>query len=182
MDFRVGGLHPVWRGEIMEAVRNETPIPGGDLGRLERNLGRMADYASKHELALRPHTKTHKSPRIAAEQIGRGAVGLTCATLLEAEVMAEASSDLFLAYQPVGEAKLQRLLALPGDCELSVALDSEPALQQLHLAAQRRNRMVAVLVELDLGMHRVGLPVIEDAISLARRVTACPPLVYRGIT
>src|SRR3982750_4542251 len=97
----------------MEAVTNETPIPVVDLERMERNLDRMASYAAQHRVALRPHTKTHKSPLIAAEQIRRGAVGLTCATLLEAEVMAEASSDLLLAYQPVGEAKRQRLLALP---------------------------------------------------------------------
>src|SRR3982751_4083607 len=157
MDFRVGGLHPVWRGEIMEAVRNETPIPGGDLGRLERNLDRMADYASKHQLALRPHTKTHKSPRIAAEQVRRGAVGLTCATLLEAEVMAEASSDLFVAYQPVGDAKLQRLLALPAECEITVAVDADRVVDELYRAARDRDRRIGVLVALDLGMHRVGV-------------------------
>src|SRR3954468_23102716 len=136
----------------MEAVKNETPIPVVDLDRLERNLDRMADYASKHQLALRPHTKTHKSPRIAAEQIRRGAAGLTCATLLEAEVMAEASSDLLLAYQPVGEAKLQRLCALPAESEVTVALDSEQVAEQLSRAARERGRTFGVLVELDLGM------------------------------
>ncbi|HEX2610016.1 MAG TPA: alanine racemase, partial [Gemmatimonadales bacterium] len=86
----------------------ETPIPLVDLDRLDRNLERMTNYASQHRVSLRPHSKTHKSPRIAAEQIRGGAVGLTCATILEMEVMAEASTDLLLAYPAVGEAKLQR--------------------------------------------------------------------------
>jgi D-serine deaminase-like pyridoxal phosphate-dependent protein len=162
-------------------VLDETPIPLADLDRLERNLDRMAEYATQHRLALRPHTKTHKSPRIAAEQLRRGAVGLTCATLLEAEVMAEVSDDLLLAYPPVGGAKLQRLLSLPEETGITVALDSIPVAEQLAAAARERGRSVGVLVELDLGMHRVGLSAIEDAVELARQVTARPPLVYRGI-
>src|ERR671934_79421 len=67
----------------------ETPAPLVDLDRLTRNLDRMAAYAAEHRLTLRPHIKTHKSPRVAAEQLRRGAAGLTCATVREAEVMAE---------------------------------------------------------------------------------------------
>jgi D-serine deaminase-like pyridoxal phosphate-dependent protein len=160
---------------------DDTPIPLVDLDRLERNLDRMAAYAARHSLDLRPHSKTHKSPRIAAEQIRRGAVGLTCATLLEAEVMAEVSDDVLLAYPPVGSAKLQRLLLLPDELEITVALDSKEVLEQLALAARARGRQVGVLVELDLGMRRVGLSAIEDAVSLARLILARSPLVYRGV-
>jgi D-serine deaminase-like pyridoxal phosphate-dependent protein len=160
----------------------ETPILLVDLDRLERNLDRMAAYALSYGLDLRPHTKTHKSPRVASEQIRRGAVGLTCATLLEAEVMAEVSEDILLAYPPVGVSKLQRLLGLPDEVELTVALDSIEVAETLARAAGERNRPVGVYVELDLGMHRVGLPLLEDAVALARFVTARPPLRYRGIT
>jgi D-serine deaminase-like pyridoxal phosphate-dependent protein len=162
-------------------VIDETPIPLVDLDRLERNLDRMAGYAARHHLALRPHTKTHKSPRIAAEQIRRGAIGLTCATLLEAEVMAEASDDLLLAYPPVGSSKLQRLLSLPEETGLTVALDSTEVTEELARTARERGRSAGVLVELDLGMHRVGLSAVEDAVELARLVAARPPLSYRGI-
>jgi D-serine deaminase-like pyridoxal phosphate-dependent protein len=172
-------MNPSWSGgpETLE-----TPIPLVDLDRLERNLDRMAGYASRHGLALRPHTKTHKSPRVAAEQVRRGAVGLTCATLLEAEVMSEVCDDILLAYPPVGGSKLQRLLALPDDIELTVALDSIEVAEALAQAAGERGRTVGVYVELDVGMHRVGLPAIEDAVALVRRVSERPPLVYRGIT
>jgi D-serine deaminase-like pyridoxal phosphate-dependent protein len=160
---------------------DETPIPLVDLDRMERNLDRMARYAAQHDLALRPHIKTHKSPRVATEQLRRGAVGLTCATLLEAEVMAEVSDDLLLAYPPVGTAKLQRLLSLPEETGITVAIDSREIATQLGGAARERGRSVGVLVELDLGMHRVGLPSIADAVELARLVAATPPLIYRGI-
>src|SRR5919205_2245565 len=165
----------------MDAVTVETPIPLVDLDRLDRNLERMADYASQHRLSLRPHSKTHKSQRIAAEQIRRGAVGLTCATILEMEVMAEASTDLLLAYPAVGEAKLQRLLSLPDEIAVTVMLDSHDAAEQLAAAARKRDRELGVLVELDAGMHRVGVSGVDAAVGLARTVTRLPALAYRGI-
>ena len=159
----------------------ETPVPLVDLDRLERNLDRMAAYAALHGLALRPHSKTHKSPWIAVEQLRRGAIGLTCATPLEAEVMAGVCDDLLVAYPPVGSPKLQRLMALPESVELTVALDSADSAEQLARVAGERGRPVGVYVELDLGMHRVGVSAMEEALSLARLVAARPPLVYRGI-
>lgn len=160
----------------------ETPVPLVDLDRLERNLDRMAAYASGHGLALRPHIKTHKSPRIASEQLTRGAIGVTCATLLEAEVMSEICGDILLAYPPVGASKLDRLMSLPEDAELTVALDSPAVAEALVQAAAERGRSVGVYIELDLGMRRVGLSRPEDAVSLARLVSDSPPLIYRGIT
>jgi D-serine deaminase-like pyridoxal phosphate-dependent protein len=160
---------------------DETPIPLVDLDRLERNLDRMAGYARACDLGLRPHTKTHKSPRIAAEQIARGAVGLTCATLLEAEVMAEASDNLLLAYPPVGDAKLQRLLSLPDSCDITVALDSSAVAEKLAAAARQRHRPVGVLIELDFGMRRVGVQTVEHAVELAQLLLRLPPLVFKGI-
>jgi D-serine deaminase-like pyridoxal phosphate-dependent protein len=170
------------RSPIGGAETLETPIPLVDLERLDRNLDRMAAYTSQHALALRPHIKTHKSPRIAAEQLRRGAVGVTCATPLEVEVMADVCRDILLAYPPVGDLKLARLLSLPEETQLTVALDSAAVVEQLALAARTRGREVGVYVELDLGMHRVGLSAIEDTVALARLVAARPPLIYRGIT
>ena len=80
----------------------ETPTPVVDLGRMERNLDRMAAYAAAHRIALRPHIKTHKTPWLAAEQVRRGAVGVTCATPREAEVMSDVVGDVLLAYPAIG--------------------------------------------------------------------------------
>lgn len=159
----------------------ETPAAVVDLDRLESNLDRMASYARSHDLALRPHIKTHKSLRVAGEQLKRGAVGLTCATPRELEVMSAASNDLLLAYPLLGAAKLRRVMQLPATVRLTVALDSVDALLQLAEAARAADRPVGVYVELDVGMHRVGLPVVDDAIALIRRIEVLAPLRYRGI-
>jgi D-serine deaminase-like pyridoxal phosphate-dependent protein len=159
----------------------ETPVPVVDLDRMERNLDRAAAYAAEHGLALRPHIKTHKSPRIAAEQVRRGAVGLTCATPREAEVMSEVSDDLLLAYPPVGAPRARRIVSVPDRARITVALDTPAAIEHLAAAARPIGRRVAVYVEIDLGMHRVGVPSVEEAITLAKLVQRTPPLEYSGI-
>jgi D-serine deaminase-like pyridoxal phosphate-dependent protein len=164
-----------------ELERLETPVPVVDLDRLERNLARAADYARGHGVTLRPHVKTHKSPVVAAGQMERGAVGLTCATPRELEVMSTAASDLLCAYPPIGASTLVRLMALPLPVALSVSLDSHEAIAALAVAARQAKRTVRVLVEVDVGMHRVGVPTARDAIALARAVREGDGLVYGGV-
>src|SRR3954467_4081593 len=106
----------------------ETPIPIVDLDRLARNLDRAANYATTHRLALRPHIKTHKSPRIAEQQIERGAVGVTCATPFEAEVMSSVCDNILVAYPPVGAKRAARLAAIDRRVKLTIALDSLQAI------------------------------------------------------
>ncbi|MEZ4456118.1 MAG: alanine racemase [Gemmatimonadales bacterium] len=159
----------------------ETPVPVVDLDVLERNLDRMAAYTAEQGIGLRPHIKTHKSPRVAREQLRRGAVGLTCATPHEAEIMADLTDDLLLAYPPVGAARLRRLMGLPRHVRLMVALDSAESIEGLAAAAREADRPVRVLIECDLGMHRVGVATPDEAIRLARLVRDRPPLEYAGV-
>ena len=159
----------------------ETPVPIVDLDRLERNLQRMARYTAQHGLALRPHVKTHKTPWIAAQQVALGAVGLTCATPREAEEMSAVVGDILVAYPPVGSGRLRRLMSLPADLRLAVALDSAEALQGLAAAARAAGRRVGVYVELDLGMRRVGVATVAEAIDLARLTAREAALEFRGI-
>ena len=158
----------------------ETPAALVDLDRLDRNIGSMAAYAAEHRLALRPHIKTHKATTIAAAQLAKGAAGLTCATPAEAAVMSAVADDILLAYPPVGP-KLARLMALPSNVRLTVALDSAEAVEGLAAAARVAKRPVRVLIELDLGMHRVGVSTWDEAIALARLVRDRAPLEYAGI-
>ena len=159
----------------------ETPAAVVDLDRLERNLDRASTYATRHGLALRPHVKTHKSSWIAAEQVRRGAVGITCATPREAEVMSAVSDDILVAYPPVGKARAQRIAALAHSDKVTVALDSLEAIEQIEQAAGSARARIGVYIELDLGMHRVGVPAIDAAIRLAKRVQSSPSLSYEGI-
>ncbi|MEP6733637.1 MAG: alanine racemase [bacterium] len=159
----------------------ETPALLVDLDRMERNLARAAAYTKEHNLALRPHVKTHKSPRVASQQLSLGALGVTCATPHEARVMADVGGDILVAYPPVGDARAKRLAALPAHVRLTVALDSPEAIASMARAAASAGRQVGVYIELDLGMHRVGVPVVDAAIALARLVREEPSLDFAGI-
>lgn len=163
---------------------DEIPTPAAvvDLDRMRANLDRMAEYAARHGLALRPHTKTHKSAELASEQLRRGAAGVTVATVREAEVMATVAHDVFFAYPPVGYGKIERLLALPEHIRITVAIDSAEALELIAAAASAAGREVGVLVELDVGMRRVGIGEPSAAAALAHRACDHAALAYRGIT
>src|ERR1044071_8570907 len=97
----------------MHVSEIDTPALVVDLDIMERNLRRVADYSREHGLRLRPHTKTHKSPRIGRRQLESGAAGLTVAKVSEPEVMVGAEpSDLLVAYPIIGRSKLERLMAV----------------------------------------------------------------------
>jgi D-serine deaminase-like pyridoxal phosphate-dependent protein len=166
-------------GETLDSLL--TPCAVVDLDRMEANLDRMAAYAREHGLALRPHTKTHKSSVLGAEQLRRGAAGLTVAQLHEAQVMGRVAQDILLAHPPVGRAKLSRLLALPPTLRLTVALDSVDALDALAAACAAAGRAVGVLVEIDLGMKRVGVVDADEAVALCRRCVQLDGVNWRGI-
>lgn len=160
----------------------ETPAALVDVERVEANLRRVDTYARQHGLRWRPHTKTHKVPELAARQLQAGASGVTVATPHEAEVMASVADDIFMGYAPVGAARLAGLMRLPKRVRLSVALDSREALAGLSEAARGEGRTVGVLVELDLGMRRVGVQTPEEAVALAREIQAAGGVEYRGVT
>src|SRR5512140_2200670 len=91
--------------KCMHVSEIDTPALLVDLDIMERNLARVADYAKAHDLRLRPHTKTHKSPRVGRWQLESGAVGLTVAKVGEAEVMLGAEpQDLLIAYPVIGRS------------------------------------------------------------------------------
>lgn len=159
----------------------DTPVPLVDVDSMHANLYRAAEYCRRHGLAWRPHAKTHKSPALAAEQVRAGAVGVTVATVREAEVMADAVDDLLLAYPPFGRAKLERLMALPERVRLTVGLDSAEALRGLAEAARAAGRRVGVLVEVDAGMGRVGVQSAAEAVTLARAAADEEGIDYRGV-
>jgi D-serine deaminase-like pyridoxal phosphate-dependent protein len=166
----------------MPSLENlETPAALVDMDRVEANLRRVDTYARQHGLRWRPHTKTHKVPELAALQLQAGASGLTVATPHEAEVMASISDDVLLAYPPVGAARLARLMRLPARVRLTVALDSRQVLQGLSAAARQAGRTVGVLVELDLGMRRVGVQSPAEALALAQEISTAEGVQYRGI-
>ena len=160
----------------------DTPALLIDLDRLERNLRRVADYASEHNFRLRPHTKTHKNPAIGRMQLDLGAVGLAVAKVGEAEVMLETETpELLVAYPIWGEPKLRRLMEVAKKTSVSVALDHVDVARPLSDAAQAAGVTIGVLAEANVGMDRVGLRPGDDLVALGRELSRLPGLRFDGV-
>jgi D-serine deaminase-like pyridoxal phosphate-dependent protein len=145
-----------------------TPALVVDLDVMERNIAGMQAAMAERGIALRPHTKTHRSVEIARRQLAAGAGGITVGTLGEAEVMAAGGiDDIFVAY-PVwaGGPNASRIRALNDAVRLSVGVDSAAAAAALGEAV-RGSRPLDVLVEIDSGDHRTGAPDAEAAATVA---------------
>jgi D-serine deaminase-like pyridoxal phosphate-dependent protein len=161
----------------------DTPALVVDLDIMERNLCRVAEYAKGHGLRLRPHTKTHKSPRIGRRQLDAGAAGLTVAKVSEAEVMLGAEPlDMLVAYPVVGRHKADRLMEVARRTRVTVALDSEYAARELSEAARAAQVEIFVLAEVDVGLGRVGVSPGAPLVELARAIQKLPGLSFEGIT
>jgi D-serine deaminase-like pyridoxal phosphate-dependent protein len=160
----------------------DTPAVLVDLDVMERNLRRAQAYCTAHGIQLRPHMKTHKTPQIGRMQVEFGAVGLTCAKLGEAEVMADAGiQDLLIAYPLWGPAKLERLLRLAVRCVVTVVFDSAEVAEGISRAAQAAGTRIGALVEVDTGTGRCGLALGPEMLALCRQVAALPGLQFRGL-
>ena len=160
----------------------ETPTPVVDLGILESNIERLQTYLAEHNIANRPHIKTHKIPAVAQMQIDAGAVGITCQKIGEAEVMADAGiHDIFLPYNIIGESKLERLMTLARRTNLSLTADSEIVARGLSGASKKAGITLTVLVECDLGMGRCGVQSPNEAVELVRIIEKLSSLHFGGL-
>jgi D-serine deaminase-like pyridoxal phosphate-dependent protein len=160
----------------------DTPALLVDLDRLEHNIAEMARTAQAGGKALRPHTKTHKTPEIARMQVQAGARGLTVAKLGEAEVMADAGfDDLLLANQIVGAPKLARLMRLLQRARVIVGVDSVEVAEPLGSAARSDGLRAPVYLETDTGLGRAGTRSPEETLQLARFVADHPGLELAGL-
>jgi D-serine deaminase-like pyridoxal phosphate-dependent protein len=175
-----------------EAVRLERPLPLElvptpalliDVAALERNLERMAAHARAREIALRPHTKTHKSPLLARRQVELGAVGVCAAKISEAEVMVDGGVDAVLITSPVATRdKVARLIALARRSgNLQIVVDNVAGARLLSEAARAAGVTVGVLIDLDPGMRRTGIAPGAPALALARELVRLPGLRFDGI-
>lgn len=161
----------------------DTPAVLVDADTLDRNLRKMANYCGTHNLALRPHAKTHKIPEIAHLQLQYGASGITVAKLGEAEVMTDAGvADILIVYPLWGEKKWKRLTDLAKRVRISVAMDSFPVAAGISKAAEAAGVEIGIRLEFDTGLRRCGLTVDDKSIEVAEKVFALPGLCWEGIS
>ena len=160
----------------------DTPVLWVDLNLLESNIAELAKHFETAGVNWRPHTKGMKVPGIAHKAIAAGAIGVTCAKLGEAEVMAAAGIiDILIANQVVGPRKMPRLANLCRYADVKVAVDSEDNVAELGQAATEKGTEIGVLVELDTGMHRAGVAPGRPAVELSRIAHQTPGLRYMGL-
>jgi D-serine deaminase-like pyridoxal phosphate-dependent protein len=146
------------------------------------NMDRMQSAVDAAAVRLRPHSKTHKSPQIAKWQIERGAVGICCAKLGEAEVFAEAGiADIRLPY-PLNPSNADRVIRLLDRTQLSFIVDHREVARQWSEKMTAAGRSVDVLVKVDVGFHRCGIdPSAADAVDMIRDIAGLPGLRLRGL-
>jgi D-serine deaminase-like pyridoxal phosphate-dependent protein len=159
-----------------------TPVVVVEHSRLLSNLDRMQSAASARGVRLRPHAKTHKSPRIALWQVQRGAVGICCAKLGEAEIFANAGiKDIRLPY-PLHPNNARRVVDLLNRTRISFIVDHPCVAKGWSMVLSAVGREVDVLVKVDVGFHRCGIdPAADDAVAFVKQVAELPGLRLKGL-
>jgi D-serine deaminase-like pyridoxal phosphate-dependent protein len=160
----------------------DTPVLLVDIAAMERNIARMAALCREAGVALRPHAKAHKSPDIAAMQIEAGAVGICCAKLGEAEVMAHGGiADILITTPVIGVSKLMRLVQIAGQARVAVVADDAGNIGEMAQMAQTAGVKLDVVVEVDVGQRRCGVQPGEPALMLAQQIRGAEWLNFRGL-
>jgi D-serine deaminase-like pyridoxal phosphate-dependent protein len=159
-----------------------TPFALIEMDRVRANIRAMADRAAAAGVKLRPHAKTHKSAVISKMQIEAGAVGVCCAKLGEAEVLAEAGiGDIRLPY-PLNPINADRVIPLLDRTRLSIIVDDMDVAKGWSDAMTRAGKMLDVLVKVDVGFHRCGInPSAVDAPDRVAFMSSLPGLNFRGL-
>ncbi len=160
----------------------DTPALCIDLDAFEANVAEMASFCKTHQIQWRPHSKAHKSPEIARREVAAGAIGVTCAKLAEAEIMAAGGvRDILIANQIAGPAKVRRLIELREHADPMVAVDHEMQLRPISKAAAQAGVQIRVLIEVNVGLNRAGVDPGEPTLALARLAEQLPGITLAGI-
>jgi len=149
---------------------------------MEANIARIVAACRAHGVGWRPHSKAHKTPEIAQKQIAAGAIGITCAKLGEAEVMAAAGiRDILIANQIVGAVKIGRLVELADHADPIVCVDNVDNLDELDAAFRRAGKRLRVAIEVNIGMNRAGIEPGAPTLAFAREIANRPSLRFVGV-
>ena len=148
---------------------------------LERNLAKMAKLARDGGKALRPHTKTHKSPVIAKKQLALGAVGICTAKIGEAEIMvANGVDDVLITSEPVPR-NMDRFVALAAKAKIAATVDDAEIARELGRRADARGIEIAIFVDLNVGQERTGVDAGPEGVRLVELVCTTKGLRFAGL-
>jgi D-serine deaminase-like pyridoxal phosphate-dependent protein len=151
------------------------------MGAMEANLSKMAAFFAKGPARLRPHYKNHKCVALARRQLAHGAIGITCATLGEAEALARSGiHGILLANEIADAVQIDRLIQLARVTDIMVGVDNARTVSALAAASAHANVPLHVVVDVDTGMGRCGVPPGTPALALAQFAIA-QGLRFRGV-
>lgn len=161
----------------------ETPALLIDLDAMERNLADYAEFAEEHDVTLRSHIKTHKTPDIAHKQQELSGGGVVCQTVGEAEVMAlHGIDDVYLSYMVVDRPRAERAVWLAEKLDsFATTVDCEAHVDLLQSVATEHDSTIDAVLEIDVGYGRVGVPPNERAVDLAMYITEAPNVRFSGV-
>lgn len=166
----------------LQHTQVDTPILWVDLDQLETNITRLAAHFKQAGINWRPHTKGMKVPEIAHMAINAGAIGVTCAKLGEAEVMAASGiNNILIANQIVTPQKIARLVNLCRRSEVIVTVDNAENVAALGMAGAAAGIEIGVLVDINTGMNRAGVDPGEAAVAMSKLVEETAGLRYLGV-
>ena len=160
----------------------DTPILCIDLDVMESNIGKMVSFMHERGKQWRPHQKCHKTPAIALKQLEAGAIGVTCAKVSEAEVMAAAGiRDILVANMIVGRQKVQRVASLCRWADPIIACDHFAQVEPLADECRQQGVTCRVLIEVNIGLDRVGIHPGRDTLQLAQAIDRLEGVELVGI-
>jgi 3-hydroxy-D-aspartate aldolase len=168
----------------MHSSKFDIPTPAllVDLDRFESNVQKMQTAVSRSGKQLRPHAKAHKCVEISRRQMKAGAIGVCVATLSEMEWMTAAGFGVLLTTPVASRIKTDRIAALVNSGnDIRVVVDHPDQARLYQDSAERAGARIQVLVDLDIGDHRTGIPCDERAIALARHIAASTNLQFVGL-
>lgn len=166
----------------MKYLELDTPSLLIDQEIMMSNLRKMQDYADHQNVALRPHTKTHKMPEIAKLQLELGSQGIAVAKIGEAEVMAENGiTDIMIANEVVGEQKLKRIARLAENIQVAFGVDSIFQINQAEEVFAQTNQIAEIMIEVEVGEVRCGVDNDKDLYPLLDEISKCKHVHLIGL-
>ncbi|HEX4594366.1 MAG TPA: alanine racemase [Bryobacteraceae bacterium] len=172
------------RRDFRDMTKDVLPTPAMvvDLDLFQSNVKQMADQAKSAGIHVRPHVKVHKSVDVARRQMAQGAIGLTCATIAEAELFSGAGiQNVLWTKQPASVNNIQRAVALSKkDPTFMFVVDDPLVVDWVEEAAAARNTKVRIAVSVYAGMARQGIENGQAAVDLAQKIAASKRMQFEG--
>jgi len=169
-------------GKAAEISGLDSPALIVDIGTFDANVAAADEMFRASSKRIRPHVKTHRTPRLALRQLTPTAAGLTCATVGEAEAVVQAGAhDVLIANEVVDRRKLGRVAALAHAADVCVAVDAADAMTGLAEAARSEGSVLTVLIDVDIGLGRCGVGSVAAAVELGAIATRMRGLRLAGL-